>query len=245
MNQAALNGFGDSLTGPAAAASALAALGLASRVRIRVRRRPRRFNSLTARLATVLGCVAALHGAPASAASFSSSGASLIPQGEDASPPPWAGNDGSPPLRSVIPAPGGSMRTHPVVHGPVSSHGAVTPLFPRAKQEGKTDPRQGSRGKPDPREQDITPRERERRESMSRHPAGSGLLPRCGKDYVVRSGDTLWEIAARALSTEDERRIARYWPSIHRVNRNIIGVDPSVIHPGQRLVLPNECGDSR
>jgi nucleoid-associated protein YgaU len=42
------------------------------------------------------------------------------------------------------------------------------------------------------------------------------------------------------LETKDLRRIARYWPAIHRANRDVVGRDPSRIFPGQRLILPPE-----
>lgn len=70
------------------------------------------------------------------------------------------------------------------------------------------------------------------------------LFPRVGtpcRTHTVIRGDTLWAIAARALATEDPRRIARYWPKIHRANRATIGSDPNLIRPGQVLRLPDEC----
>jgi nucleoid-associated protein YgaU len=60
--------------------------------------------------------------------------------------------------------------------------------------------------------------------------------------YTVRRGDSLWSIAAQILGTEDARRIARYWPLIHRANRGVIGPNPDLIMPGQRLRLPSEPG---
>ena len=72
---------------------------------------------------------------------------------------------------------------------------------------------------------------------MRLHPAGKRL----GRDkHVVKAGDTLWSIAARALGTDDMRRIARYLPNIHRVNRQTIGANPDRIFPGQILELPPE-----
>jgi nucleoid-associated protein YgaU len=56
-------------------------------------------------------------------------------------------------------------------------------------------------------------------------------------------GDTLWDIAAGVLGTDDAARIARYWPAIHRANRHTIGHDPSLIIPGMVLHLPVECTD--
>jgi len=80
------------------------------------------------------------------------------------------------------------------------------------------------------------------------HPAVHGdcrvaehrLFPRAGRTYRVVDGDTLWDIARRVLDTDDIRRIARYWPRIHRANRSIIGGDPNLIFVGQKLVLPRE-----
>jgi nucleoid-associated protein YgaU len=63
----------------------------------------------------------------------------------------------------------------------------------------------------------------------------------CKSRHVVASGDTLWDIAAMVLQTNDPVRIARYWPRIHRLNRAVIGRDPNLIVPGQVLELPDEC----
>jgi nucleoid-associated protein YgaU len=72
---------------------------------------------------------------------------------------------------------------------------------------------------------------------MRRHP--SGKAAECRR-YVVQEGDSLWDIAARALRTDDVERIARYWPLIHRSNSSVIGSDPHLIVPGQVLELPVE-----
>lgn len=58
--------------------------------------------------------------------------------------------------------------------------------------------------------------------------------------WEVRSGDSLWEIAEKTLKTKDPRRIARYWPKLHRHNREVIGANPNLLQPGQRLRLPPE-----
>ena len=49
----------------------------------------------------------------------------------------------------------------------------------------------------------------------------------------VAPGDTLWNIADRRLGA------GASWPAIYRLNRDVIGPDPGVITPGQRLVLPS------
>jgi nucleoid-associated protein YgaU len=61
-----------------------------------------------------------------------------------------------------------------------------------------------------------------------------------GDRYTVRPGDSLWDIAEMKLGTTEARRIARYWPRIHRANRDVIGGDPNLIVPGQVLTLPPE-----
>lgn len=69
------------------------------------------------------------------------------------------------------------------------------------------------------------------------------LFPRAGvlcRTHTVVAGDTLWGIAARVLATDDPRRIARYWPKIHRANHAAVP-DPNLIRPGQVLRLPDEC----
>lgn len=49
------------------------------------------------------------------------------------------------------------------------------------------------------------------------------------RTYVVVAGDNLSSIAARYHTT---------WQAIYAANRAIIGSNPNLIHPGQRLVIP-------
>ncbi len=57
---------------------------------------------------------------------------------------------------------------------------------------------------------------------------------------VVRPGDTLWDIAARRLAAPTPRRIASTWRRWYAANRRVVGADPHLIRPGQRLVPPPE-----
>ncbi len=56
---------------------------------------------------------------------------------------------------------------------------------------------------------------------------------------VVRPGDTLWAIAARSLpagaTQRRDRPCLRRW---HAANRDVIGDDPNLIFPTQRLAPP-------
>lgn len=50
--------------------------------------------------------------------------------------------------------------------------------------------------------------------------------------YTVVENDTLWDIAAATLGD------ATRWPEIYALNKDVIGDNPDLIHPGQTFVLP-------
>ena len=55
----------------------------------------------------------------------------------------------------------------------------------------------------------------------------------------VRPGDTLWAIARRDLgSAADDAAVIARWHEIYELNRTVIGADPDLIQPAQRLRLP-------
>lgn len=55
----------------------------------------------------------------------------------------------------------------------------------------------------------------------------------------VRPGDTLWAIAARSLPAgATDAQIAAATRAWHRANREVIGADPNLIFPTQRLAPP-------
>jgi len=67
-------------------------------------------------------------------------------------------------------------------------------------------------------------------------PSSSG--PRA---VVVRPGDTLWSIAAADLPRGSAaERITERWRAIYATNASLIGPDPDVIVPGQRLRIPGK-----
>jgi nucleoid-associated protein YgaU len=63
-----------------------------------------------------------------------------------------------------------------------------------------------------------------------------------GGSVVVTPGDCLWRIAARDLrdggTHVDDVAVARSWPQWYAANRDVIGGDPDLIHPGQVLTRP-------
>jgi LysM domain len=56
---------------------------------------------------------------------------------------------------------------------------------------------------------------------------------------VVRPGDTLWDLARAGLPPDtDDATVAARVGEIHRANRAVIGADPDLIRPDQRLRMP-------
>lgn len=57
--------------------------------------------------------------------------------------------------------------------------------------------------------------------------------------YVVRPGDSLWQITAQRLGpAASESAIAAAWPQLWQTNRSVVGDDPGLILPGTALTLP-------
>lgn len=59
-------------------------------------------------------------------------------------------------------------------------------------------------------------------------------------EVVVAVGDTLWDITATQLdvSADNHGAIAQAWPELYEENRDVIGDDPGLIVPDQRLTVP-------
>lgn len=58
-------------------------------------------------------------------------------------------------------------------------------------------------------------------------------------EIVVRRGDTLWDLAARTLPvTATDAEIATEWPRWYAANTDVVGPDPDLLVPGQRLRVP-------
>jgi resuscitation-promoting factor RpfA len=59
-------------------------------------------------------------------------------------------------------------------------------------------------------------------------------------DVMVRRGDTLWAISRRVLGgSAKPAEVAAAWPRWYAANRQVIGTDPDVLHPGQILQPPH------
>ena len=156
--------------------------------------------------------------------------------------PPWSRTSGFPPLHPLVPTRATEQPDDRVVDldgfGAGSSYRPVhqpTPAVAGQERERRREPGRlllPSRIEPGPQPPTLTERQSDGLPAPS-----SG----CRRRYQVTAGDSLWSIAGRVLGTEDPRRIARYWPRIHRVNRGLIGTTPNLIKPGWVLDLPPEC----
>lgn len=79
--------------------------------------------------------------------------------------------------------------------------------------------------------------------------AGSDVLNQASTTYVVEPTDNFWRIAEEHLRqsvgrsvTEDE--VAQYWVRVVEANRDTIrSGDPDLIHPGERITLPEVYGE--
>ncbi|CAN5652229.1 hypothetical protein BH24ACT26_BH24ACT26_06940 [soil metagenome] len=153
-----------------------------------------------------------------------------------------------------------AFRGHPALHGRRGPVATRSPLFPRAR--GKASERERSvrlhpagkrRRRYPPSDGDpqypglflYSNPEREPRRQDRREPYREPRRPGPGacetRAHVVAPGESLWSIASHLLGTDDAARIARLWPRIYELNRSVIGDDPDLVLPGQRLEVPDEC----
>lgn len=77
-------------------------------------------------------------------------------------------------------------------------------------------------------------------------PGGAGGLDRARAHrpvVAVSPGDSLWSIASDLLPAgAPDARVDRAWRLLYRANRPIVGSDPNLIEPGDRLVIPDLDG---
>jgi hypothetical protein len=92
----------------------------------------------------------------------------------------------------------------------------------------------------DLRSPDVSPHARRHARAPVRLVTTAPRLAGSDDDFVtVRRGDSLWSLtAARLGPSATDARIAAEWPRWYAANRQVIGPDPSVIHPGQQLRPP-------
>lgn len=70
-------------------------------------------------------------------------------------------------------------------------------------------------------------------------PVGEAGHPTAGT-HTVRSGDTLWGLARGVAPGASDADVASIVQRLHTDNRSVIGADPDVLRPGQRLVIAED-----
>lgn len=71
--------------------------------------------------------------------------------------------------------------------------------------------------------------------------APAAAATRAVRRVVVRPGDTLWSLARDDLPPADrasDAAVGAHWRVLHQLNSGVLGPDPDLIVPGQRLTLP-------
>ena len=157
------------------------------------------------------------------------------PQPADPAPPTSGGES----LASHAPRPGRGERLFPRASGdPLRDRAMLAhPAGKNAKEAPPTGDERVSPSSPNP---PTPPGSSSGNGAILAEAVAAAGVARGGERYTVRPGDSLWDIAEMKLGTAEARRIARYWPRIHRANRAVIGGDPNLIVPGQVLTLPPE-----
>ena len=100
-----------------------------------------------------------------------------------------------------------------------------------------TSPWQGAAASPGPRSRD--PADHDRATSLPPLPAPARPAGAGRPDIVVGVGDCLWRIAQGQLrDSAAHSEVAQVVDRLYSRNRTVIGADPDLIRPGQRLAVP-------
>lgn len=82
-------------------------------------------------------------------------------------------------------------------------------------------------------DQPITEQQTETERVMEqRRGERGGQDPTSTRTYIVKSGDTLSDIA------QIEMGDAKRWPELYEANKDAVGKNPDLIHPGLELRIP-------
>lgn len=136
------------------------------------------------------------------------------------------------------------LSASPLAWGDSVEAGDTAPGVATSTPAGHPDPADGSSPTPLPPE-DLTwgaPRgggtEAGGRTTGTVAPA---TAPEGGDTHVVLPGESLWSIARDHLSPDaGVGDIAELWPRIHTANREVLGENADLIHPGTHLEIPGD-----
>ena len=67
------------------------------------------------------------------------------------------------------------------------------------------------------------------------NPQDGDELPEGSTKHVVQSGENLTQIATHYYGPEQ----GGHWITLYNFNREVIGPNPDIIHPGVELVIPD------
>lgn len=75
--------------------------------------------------------------------------------------------------------------------------------------------------------------------SPASRPVSQPANPAGGRTHIVRPGESLWSITVAHLGPHAAiSDVAAAWPRLFELNRSVIGSNPRLVLPGQRLTLP-------
>jgi resuscitation-promoting factor RpfA len=138
----------------------------------------------------------------------------------------WLTRPASPPTTAPVPVPTSTSTTVPVASTTTTTHAAAG-RPPRPQAPADTRPI-GAAPPSEPSPPPATP-----------PPAAAPAAPPPLTVVMVRPGDCLWTIAAQHLGADATNAdIDRAWRAIWAANRDRIGADPNLIHPGLVLAMP-------
>jgi len=107
-------------------------------------------------------------------------------------------------------------------------------LAPAATSEADTG--KGSSGDDEADDGKADPTDPASSESASSESAST--QPESPRVLEVEPGDSLWSLTEEFLDSPGDSKVATAWPELYEANRDLIGADPDLIHPGQELVVP-------
>lgn len=151
-------------------------------------------------------------------------------------PAPSRSPSTSSPTADALP---GQTSSPPAI-GPIGSGGPNDPLEPPTVVRGPAWPTSASPEPTNPKPASPKPTS-PKPTSPKPSPVDQGTPSKPTTEIVtVRPGDSLWSLTAQGLGpSASDAVVAVEWPYWYRQNRRVIGSNPQLLQPGQRLIVPS------